>query len=88
MRRRRLRYVGTAAAAGSEDIDSLREDRPAAADTMFLHQDRQHIAFLVEIGELFAEPEEPLVGYRLRSQLYAVDACRRLGFDFEPQVRR
>jgi hypothetical protein len=39
----------------------LRQDRPATANAVFLHQDRQDVALLIEIGELPAEAKEGII---------------------------
>ena len=78
MRCRRLGDVGIAAALTGEEIDELGDDRSAAPDAVLLHQDRQDVALLIEIGELLAETEEPLVLCRTDQQTDAIDV-RALG---------
>ena len=90
MRRRRLGDVRIAAAAIGEGVDELRDDGASTPDAMFLHQDRQDVSLLVEVGELLPEAEERLVGRRPASQLQPVDAGGSLATDTdrETQMRR
>ena len=44
------------------------------ADAMFLHENGQDVAFLIEIGELLAETEETFVWRRCGAQPHPVDA--------------
>ena len=54
---------------------------------MLLHQDRQQVAFLVDVGELLAEAEQRFVGVGSGQQTDAVDV-RRIGRGREAQVGR
>jgi hypothetical protein len=72
----RLGDVGIAAAVAGEEIDELGNDRASAPDAVLLHEDGKDVALLVEIGELLAESEKPLVLYRTDEQTDAVDLGR------------
>lgn len=86
MRRYRFADVGITSTLAGEQIDKFGEDPPAATDPMFLHDDRQDVTLLIEIRELFAEPEKSLVGDRRNSQCDAVYArrVRSVSRDSEP----
>ena len=90
MRRRRFGDIWITAAAVGERVDQPRHDRPAAADAVLLHQDRQPIALLVHEGELLAEAEERLLGDGGEPQSDAVErrAVRPSRSDDKTQMGR
>ena len=76
LRRRALGDVGAAAAVAGEEIDRAGDDPPPPPDAVLLHQDRQEVALLVEVGELQPEAEEALLGARPEPERDAVHPRR------------